>query len=122
VRVRIKRATVVVDSDDLREPPEKKAPDRPAEPRVTYDLPDEAPATELDLRGMTTDDVREAIERHVGRALLMGLRTITIVHGKGTGALRSKTHEILGGLPNVRQYRIGKYGEGDTGVTIVELD
>ena len=47
---------------------------------------------------------------------------MTIVHGKGTGALRLKTHELLRSHPSVKSFRLGRWGEGDTGVTIVELE
>lgn len=121
-RVRIRRATAEVDEDDLREVPETAAEPEDTRPRVSYDVASGEPADELDLRGMATDEIGDAIERQVGSALIQGLRTIRIVHGKGTGALRSKTHEILERHPSVRTFRLGRWGEGDTGVTIVELE
>ncbi len=122
VRVRIKNATVEVSRDDLRKADPGKSPKagRRREPSYTLET-DDAPATELHLRGATTDEVEGAIEKFVGAALLQGLTTVRIVHGKGTGALRTRTHEVLRDLSSVRSFRLGGWGEGDTGVTIVEL-
>jgi DNA mismatch repair protein MutS2 len=123
VRVRIKNATVEVSGDDLREAGEGADAPESRRKRVSYTVDvDDAPASELHLLGMRTDEVENAIEKFVGAALLQGLRTVRIVHGKGTGALRGKTHEVLRGLSSVRSFRLGGWGEGDTGVTIVELE
>jgi len=121
VRVRIKGRTVEVSADDLRSVPE--AADEPVrEARLTYDVSvSDSFDTELNLRGMTTDEVGDAIERFVSAALVHGISTLRIVHGKGTGALRTRTHEVLRGMPGVKSFRLGVWGEGDTGVTILEL-
>ena len=63
----------------------------------------------------------DAIDRFLSAAVVHGFSTLRIVHGKGTGALRRKTHELLKDLPIVKSFRLGGYGEGDTGVTILEL-
>lgn len=76
---------------------------------------------ELDLRGMTSDDAVMAMERFIDNAVLSGLHVLTVIHGKGTGALRAAVHQGLKSNRYVKSYRLGKYGEGDTGVTIVEL-
>jgi DNA mismatch repair protein MutS2 len=90
--------------------------------RVTIDVTaDESFTNELHLRGMTTDEVGDAIERFVSAAVVHGIATLRIVHGKGTGALRARTQEVLKRLPEVRSFRLGRWGEGDTGVTVVEL-
>jgi len=121
VSVRVRNATVEVDASDLREAREASAADA-REPVVTYDKPpDEEPATELHLRGMTTDEVPDAIERFLDAATLQGLSIVRIVHGKGTGAVRQKTHDVLKRTRAVKSFRLGRWGEGDTGVTIVEL-
>jgi DNA mismatch repair protein MutS2 len=70
---------------------------------------------------MTTDEVRDAIERCISTALVQGILSIRVVHGKGTGALRKETHAVLRTMPSVKSFRLGRWGEGDTGVTIVEL-
>jgi len=121
VRVRVKNATVEVDGDDLFEV-EGGAGERKHRAEVSVDVEEtESPVTELHLRGATTDEVRDAIERGVSTALVQGVTTIRIVHGKGTGALRSETHAVLRKMPSVKSFRLGRWGEGDTGVTIVEL-
>ncbi len=120
-RVRIRNATVEVGSDDLFE---VESPEPRTGPRVEVSLDvevSESPATELHLRGATTDEVRDAIELFVSRALMQGILSIRIVHGKGTGALRTETHAVLRTMPSVKSFRLGRWGEGDTGVTIVEL-
>jgi len=120
-RVRIRNATVDVGRDDLFE---VESPEPRRRPRVEVSLDvdvSESPATELHLRGATTDEVRDAIELHVSRALMQGILSIRIVHGKGTGALRTETHAVLRTMPSVKSFRLGRWGEGDTGVTIVEL-
>lgn len=121
-RVRIRGRTIEVDSDDLRSPREDDL-GRERGPRVSINVTssDEPFSTELHLRGMTTDEIGDAIERFVSAAIMHGFSMLRIVHGKGTGALRDRTHEVLRGLPSVKSFRLGKWGEGDTGVTIVEL-
>ena len=122
VRVRIRNATVEVGRDDLFE---VECPEPRKRPRVEVSLDvdvSESPATELHLRGATTDEVRDAIELFVSRALMQGILSIRIVHGKGTGALRTETHAVLRTMPSVKSFRLGRWGEGDTGVTIVELN
>jgi DNA mismatch repair protein MutS2 len=123
VRVRIRNAVVAVDAADLLEAAEAKArPERPKADASCAPSDDEAPATELMLLGMTTDEIGDLIEKFVSDALVQGIQVVRIVHGKGTGALRSKTHELLRSHPSVKSFRLGRWGEGDTGVTIVELE
>jgi DNA mismatch repair protein MutS2 len=122
VRVRVRSAEVAVDADDLREAPHRGAADaRPAPAHASQDA-DAPAATELMLLGMTTDEIGDHIDRFVSAALLQGIQVVRIVHGKGTGALRAKTHEILRTHPSVKSFRLGRWGEGDTGVTIAELE
>lgn len=76
---------------------------------------------ELDLRGSTIQEAEYEIDRYLDNAIMAGLLQVSIIHGKGTGALRSGVHEYLRNHPQVRSYRIGEHGEGHTGVTIVTL-
>lgn len=78
-------------------------------------------STEIDLRGMATDEALIEMERFIDGAVLSKLNTVTIIHGKGTGALRAAVQQNLRNHPNVKSFRLGRYGEGETGVTIVEL-
>ncbi len=77
--------------------------------------------TELDLRGQTTDEALLEVDRFLDNARLGGLDRLTIIHGKGTGALRAAVHAHLKSCPGVKSFRLGLYGEGETGVTIVEM-
>ena len=122
VRIRVRQATVEVDVSDLRRARGKIEGQDEHRVALPFSVTaDENWVPELHLRGMTTDEVGEAIERFVSAAIVRGVSRLTIVHGKGTGALRAKTHEVLSGLPSVKSFRLGQLGEGDTGVTIVEL-
>ena len=76
---------------------------------------------ELDIRGMMADEADLALERYLDAAVMARMKTVTIIHGKGTGALRSAVHQSLKRHRLVKSYRLGRYGEGETGVTVVEL-
>lgn len=76
---------------------------------------------ELDIRGETVMDALDAIDRFIDRAVLDRMGSVTIIHGKGTGALRAGVHSHLKGHRQVKGFHLGAYGEGDSGVTVVEL-
>jgi DNA mismatch repair protein MutS2 len=76
---------------------------------------------ELDIRGMASDEAILELERFIDNALLSGLTSLTIIHGKGTGTLRAAVQRNLRSNRHVKSFRPGRYGEGETGVTIVEL-
>jgi len=76
---------------------------------------------ELDIRGMAADEGVLEVDRFIDSSLMGGLQLITIIHGKGTGILRDAVHRFLKSHRQVKSYRLGKYGEGETGVTVVEL-
>ena len=76
---------------------------------------------ELDIRGMMTDEGVLEMERFIDSAQLSGISTVIIIHGKGTGALRAAVQQALKTNPAVKSYRQGAYGEGEAGVTVVEL-
>jgi DNA mismatch repair protein MutS2 len=76
---------------------------------------------EIDLRGMMTEEGTEAAEKYLDDAYLAGMETVNIIHGKGTGALRKAIHALLKRSGHVAEYRLGKYGEGEDGVTVVTL-
>ena len=78
-------------------------------------------STRLDLRGMTVDDCLIELDRFIDMGLRTGLNEFTIVHGKGTGALRAAVTRYLKASPYVKSSRLGLYGEGEDGVTIVVL-
>ncbi len=76
---------------------------------------------EIDLRGMTGDDAWFMVDKYLDEAQSAGLLSVTLIHGKGTGALRAALWRYLKGDRRVEKYRAGAYGEGDFGVTVVEL-
>jgi len=76
---------------------------------------------ELDLRGMIVEDATLEIDRYIDQCLSSSRREFFIVHGKGTGALRAGVQDYLRRHPKVKSFRLGQYGEGDAGVTVVTL-
>ena len=76
---------------------------------------------EINLLGKTVDEAVSELDKYLDDAILSHLSTVRVVHGKGTGALRKGIHEFLRRQKHVKSYRLGEFGEGDAGVTIVEL-
>ncbi|MBE6781456.1 MAG: endonuclease MutS2 [Ruminococcaceae bacterium] len=76
---------------------------------------------EFDMRGMTVDEGIIELDRYIDGAVLAGIPSVTIIHGKGTGALRKATHEFLKSNKNIITFRLGVFGEGEAGVTIAEI-
>lgn len=83
--------------------------------------PRAAVSPEIDLRGMESIEAVNAAEQYVDSAVMGKLKTVTIIHGKGTGALRAAVQQMLKRNKAVKSYRLGRFGEGESGVTIVEL-
>lgn len=77
--------------------------------------------TEIDMRGETVDEALSELGLFIDRGVLNNIEEIRIIHGKGTGALRSAVTDYLKTHPNVSEYRLGRYGEGENGVTIAKL-
>lgn len=76
---------------------------------------------ELDIRGCACDDGIYQLDSFLDSAVMSNISTVTIIHGKGTGLLRKAVHKRLKEHPSVKSFRLGVYGEGEDGVTIVEL-
>ena len=76
---------------------------------------------EVDLRGMTTDEAEMTLSQFLDRAIMGNLTQVTVIHGKGTGAVRKAVHTYLKRCKGVASFRLGRYGEGEDGVTIVAL-
>lgn len=83
--------------------------------------PRAAVSLEIDLRGMESIEAVNAAEQYIDSAVMGKLKTVTIIHGKGTGALRAAVQQMLKRNKAVKSYRLGRFGEGESGVTIVEL-
>ena len=77
--------------------------------------------TELLLRRLSVEEALDRLDQYLYDAFMAGLTSVRIVHGKGTGRLRRTVHESLAKNPLAKSYRLGDYGEGGYGVTIVEL-
>ncbi|CDC68461.1 MULTISPECIES: endonuclease MutS2 [environmental samples] len=76
---------------------------------------------ELDIRGLETLEAESVVENFLSAAVMAHLETVTIIHGKGTGALRKAVHAVLRRNKAVKDFRLGVYGEGESGVTVVTL-
>lgn len=76
---------------------------------------------ELDLRGRRVEEGLAEADRYLDDAVVAGLSRVSLIHGKGTGALRSAIHEMLRGDPRVKEFRLGDHTEGGSGVTVVTL-
>ena len=106
--------------EDATKPPKKKQPvggTRTSRPGNT----EREARTELDIRGMASDEGLMEVDRFLDRCLMMGIKNVTIIHGKGTGVLRAAVQQHLRRLGYVKSQRPGMYGEGEAGVTVVEL-
>lgn len=88
--------------------------------RVELDARRQVPM-EIDLHGQAVDDSLIILDKYLDDAFLAGLGEVTVIHGRGTGALRRGVQEYLRTHPHVQSFRPGKYGEGDIGVTVVTL-
>ncbi|MDR0294428.1 MAG: endonuclease MutS2 [Oscillospiraceae bacterium] len=106
--------------DGLRPCEPKKEKKRPGG-GVSLSRAPEPVSLEIDLRGQASDDGVLLMERFIDDAVMRRLETVTVIHGKGTGALRAAVHAALKKNKSVKGFRLGKYGEGETGVTVVTL-
>jgi len=80
-----------------------------------------SPPNEVHLRRLTVDEALLKLDKYLNDAFMAGLCQVRVVHGKGTGTLREAVHQTLAQHPLVKSYRLGEYGEGGAGVTVVEL-
>ncbi|MDF2985828.1 MAG: MutS2 family protein [Eubacterium sp.] len=78
-------------------------------------------SSEIDLRGMLLDEAVDVVDKYLDDASIAGLGEVTLIHGKGTGALRAGLQQHLKHNPHIKSFRLGKLGEGESGVTVVEI-
>ena len=98
--------------------------EKPKKPKTSSGgtaLRSETFSSEIDLRGLEAMEAVLAAERYIDSAVMAKMNTIRIIHGKGTGALRSAIQQMLKKNKAVKSFRLGRYGEGEPGVTVVEL-
>ncbi|GHV48749.1 hypothetical protein FACS189499_08830 [Clostridia bacterium] len=96
-------------------------PEKPSYKSVTFKKPSAPVGLELDIRGKTVDEGLSELDKYLDSAVVAGLESVTVIHGKGTGVLREAVEQYLRRHNGVKNYRAGIYGEGDTGVTVVTL-
>lgn len=85
------------------------------------DTPAITVSNELDLRGLQVEEALEEVETYLDKAILSSWDEVRLIHGKGTGALKQAIHQYLVRKKNIASYRLGRFGEGDTGVTVVHF-
>ena len=88
---------------------------------TTHSIDTRKVQTEVDVRGCTVEEGILEVDRVIDHAVVMKLGEVRVIHGKGTGALRAGLHQHFRKHPSVKSFRLGVYGEGETGVTILEL-
>ena len=93
----------------------------PTTGKIHLDSNREEAGLELDIRGKMVDEALVEVDRYIDDACIHGRTEISIIHGKGTGALRQGVQTYLKRHPKVKSFRLGNYGEGDAGVTVVTL-
>ena len=118
LRLKVKAGEVRLIEDDER----RAIRDKTAEPGGgAHMLRAAAAPRELDIRGLETLEAESVVENYLDSAVRAHLETVTIIHGKGTGALRKAVHATLRKNKCVKSFRLGVFGEGEAGVTVVEL-
>lgn len=99
----------------------QKGPKQRKKGATTHSIDTKKVQTEVDVRGCTVEEGILEVDRVIDHAIVMKLGEVRVIHGKGTGALRAGLHQHFRKHPNVKSFRLGVYGEGETGVTILEL-
>ncbi|MCC8064945.1 MAG: endonuclease MutS2 [Clostridiales bacterium] len=114
---------ITAKQEDVRVVEQQKQTGKPKRPtgQVHANVHAAPSRQELDIRGMTADEALAVVEQYLDNAVMAHMTTVTIIHGKGTGALRAAVQQYLKTCKYVKRYRLGRYGEGETGVTVVEL-
>ncbi len=120
VQTGIIKTRVKLDNIRLLKQEKVKIPKRSSTRTVRRDTRQSA-VTEVDVRGQNSIDAIIDVDRAIDGALMQGLHQLTIIHGKGTGVLRTEIQKHLKKHPGIRSFRLGTFGEGEAGVTIAEL-
>ena len=107
--------------DKLQKPQKKGGRAAPAPRSTTVQRVERSASMEINLLGMTVEEALMEADQFIDHAVMNGQTMVYLIHGKGTGALRNAIHQHLRGHKNVKSFRLGRYGEGEAGVTVVEL-
>ena len=107
--------------DKLQKPQKKGGRTAPAPRSTTVQRVERTASMEINLLGMTVEEALMETDQFIDHAVMNGQTMVYLIHGKGTGALRNAIHQHLRGHKNVKSFRLGRYGEGEAGVTVVEL-
>jgi len=107
--------------DKLQKPQKKGGRTAPAPRSTTVQRVERTASMEINLLGMTVEEALMETDQFIDHAVMNGQTMVYLIHGKGTGALRNAIHQHLRGHKNVKGFRLGRYGEGEAGVTVVEL-
>ena len=107
--------------DKLQKPQKRGGRAAPAPRSTTVQRVERSASMEINLLGMTVEEALMETDQFIDHAVMNGQTMVYLIHGKGTGALRNAIHQHLRGHKNVKSFRLGRYGEGEAGVTVVEL-
>ncbi len=121
VQAGIMKTRIPLDNLRLVDKPKKKQPSKTRTVKVPMDKANLKVNTTCDLRGMTVDEGLLTLDRFIDSEIRTGLTEFTVIHGKGTGVLRKAVRQYLSKHPQVKEHRLGTFGEGEDGVTIVTL-
>jgi DNA mismatch repair protein MutS2 len=121
VEVEIGGARIAVDSKRLYAPPAEKKPERDSRVALNFTLETKYVTDQLDLRGKYGDEAIPEVDSYLAAASESNLKQVTLIHGKGTGALRVKVHQFLNTHPLVKSYHDGGRNQDDFGSTVVEM-
>ena len=114
MRVNVKDLRLIEDAEEAQKAEKKREAKARAQVAKTF-------KPECDVRGMTGEEAWYVVDQYIDSAIVAGIHQATIIHGKGTGALRNALHGQFKHDKRIKSFRVGAYGEGDYGVTVVEL-
>ena len=115
-RTKVKNLRLIEDVPQLITADKKKKPASDYRAQVSFDF-----KPEIDLRGMNGEEAWLSVDKYLDEAIFHGIESVHLIHGKGTGALRQALWRFLKSDRRIKSFRLGQYGEGDGGVTVVEL-
>ena len=113
--------SLIIAFEDIAKPTISSSKQKPHSQRQAHDFKVKSISPEINVIGKNVEEACIEIDKYLDVCSINGLGTVRIVHGKGTGALRKGIHTFLKNHPHVKSYRIGTFGEGEMGVTVIEI-